>query len=114
MKFMRWGNWLKAFALVAVAWFVTVHVMINRLITFYEFSIFDGPTGSSFLYYPPSQFFGEGMVFPAILIVGSGLWIILSLKVRPQPIWPRILFVAGLVISFPAFYFGGIGGGERQ
>jgi hypothetical protein len=107
---MRWGNWLKALALVAIAYFFTAYILVNRLIMLYEVSIFDGPTGNSFFYYPPSQFFGEVMAFPAILIVGSGLWIILSLKARPRPIWPQILFVVGLVISFPAFYFGGIGG----
>ncbi|MBN8593288.1 MAG: hypothetical protein J0M33_16140 [Anaerolineae bacterium] len=112
MKSIRWGNWLKALALVVVAYFVTMYIFVNRFIMFSEVSIFDGPTGSSFFYYPPSQFFGEGMVFPAILIIGSGLWIILSLKASPRPIWPRILFVVGLVISFPAFYFGGIGGME--
>ena len=110
MKFMRWGNWLKAFALVAVACFVTLSIISNRVIMFSEVSIFDGPTGSSFFYYPPSQFFGEAMVFPTILIVGSGLWIILSLKASPRPIWPQILLVVGLVISFPAFCIGGIGG----
>jgi hypothetical protein len=114
MKSIRWGNWLKAFALVAFAYFVTMYVFINRFIMFSEVSIFNGSTGRSFIYYPPSQFFAEGMVFPAILIVGSGLWIILSLTASPRPIWPQILFVVGLVISFPALYFGELGGMDVQ